>query len=154
MSRAKNLSDEDVAKIVEILDGWSGTLRWELLVDAVERRLFARYTRQALNNHKRIKVAFSNRKSELARSDTTPTKSVSSPELQLALDRNDRLSSENKRLKDENTGLLEQFVRWAYNAHLRGLDEEYLNRPLPRINRGQTKVRNIGIAAKNVPKNG
>lgn len=154
MSRAKNLSDEDVAKIVEVLDGWSGTLRWELLIDAVERRLFARYTRQALNNHKRIKAAFSNRKNELARSGNSPKTSVFSPELQLALDRNDRLSFENTRLKKENTGLLEQFVRWAYNAHLRGLDEEFLNRPLPRVNRGQTKVRKIRLATVKVLKDG
>jgi hypothetical protein len=49
-----------------------------------------------------------------------------------------RLEAENERLRTENDQLLEQFARWAYNAHTRGLDEKFLNRVLPSVNRGQT----------------
>lgn len=49
-----------------------------------------------------------------------------------------RLEAETARLKDENNRLLVQFATWAFNAHTRGLDEVFLNRPLPRISRGQT----------------
>lgn len=50
----------------------------------------------------------------------------------------DRLEAENQRLEAENQQLLEQFVVWEYNAHVRGLTKEYLSQPLPHINRGQT----------------
>ena len=32
---------------------------------------------------------------------------------------------------------LEQFVRWAYNAHIRGLDKDFLNQPLQRLTEGR-----------------
>jgi hypothetical protein len=146
MKRAKNLSDEDVVKIVEVLDGWAGKLTWELFIVAIEKRLFARYTRQALHKHTRIKDAFSHRKAILANDGDRPRKMASSPELQFALDRIDRLTGEVERLKAENTRLLEQFVRWAYNAHTRGLDEGFLTRPLPPVNRQQTPPTRVETA--------
>lgn len=154
MSRARNLRDEDVAKIVEVLDGWTGKLTWELLIDAIEKRFFARYTRQALHKHTRIKDAFSHRKGEIANKGEKPRKTASSPELQLALDRLDRLTGENERLKAENTRLLEQFVRWAYNAHKRNLNEAFLNRPLPTVNRQQTRSRRADRVVASVSKKG
>lgn len=141
MSRAKNLLDDDIAKIVEVLDGWAGKLTWELLIDAIEKRFLARYTRQALHKHTRIKDAFALRKDALSNGGGLPRKAASSPELQLALDRIDRLTGENERIKAENQRLLEQFVVWAYNAHTRGLDKDFLSQPLPRVNRDQTVKR-------------
>jgi len=136
--RSKNLGYAEIKQIAEILDGWSGKLTWELLIDAIELRMFSRYTRQALYKHERIRHAFELKKNELSevRNDV---KRVASPQLQIALDRIARLESENRRLESENNLLLEQFSRWAYNAHTRGLDHEFLNRPLPSVNRGQTK---------------
>jgi len=136
--RSKNLGDSEIKQIVEILDGWSGKLTWELLIDAIELRIFSRYTRQALYKHERIRHAFELKKNEpfLGRKNA---KQVATPQLQIALDRIARLQSENRRLESENNQLLEQFSRWAYNAHTRGLDYEFLNRPLPSVNRGQTK---------------
>lgn len=154
MSRAKNLRDEDVAKIVEVLDGWAGKLTWALLIDAIEKRFFARYTRQALHKHARIKDAFAHRKVVLAKGGERPRKAASSPELQLALDRIDRLTGESERLKAENSRLLEQFSRWAYNAHTRNLDEDFLSRPLPPVDRQQTPVSRVGRAAASLPKKG
>ncbi len=136
--RAKNLGDSEIKKIAEILDGWSGKLTWELLIDAIELRMFSRYTRQALYKHERIRHAFELKKNELSEG-RKDVKRVASPQLQIALDRIARLESENRRLESENNQLLEQFSRWAYNAHTRGLDSEFLNRPLPSVNRGQTK---------------
>lgn len=141
MTRAKNLTNADIEKIVEILDGWTGTLRWELLINAIESRLYTRYTRQALHRHARITNAFAHRKQELSGSAGKASKQVASPELQLALDRIERLTNECSRLKAENNLLLEQFVRWAYNAHLRGLDEKFLNQPLPDVNRRADELR-------------
>lgn len=132
--RAKNLDDGNIKQIVEILDGWSGKLTWELLIDDIALRMHNRYTRQALNKHERIRHAFDLRK----KTDDATVRKVSSPELQVALERIAKLESENKRLESENQRLLEQFVRWAYNAHTRGLDHAFLSRPLPPVNRGQT----------------
>lgn len=136
--RSKNLSDAEIKQIAEILDGWSDKLTWELLIDVIELRMFNRYTRQALYKHERIRNAFELKKNELSGGGKA-VKRVTSPQLQIALDRIDRLEAENRRLESENNMLLEQYARWAYNAHTRGLDHEFLNRPLPLVNRGQTK---------------
>lgn len=147
MSRARNIQDEDVAKIVEILDGWTGKLSWKLLLDAIEKRLSVRYTRQALHKYTRITHAFRHRKDALANDDVQPRRKNLSPELKLALDRIDRLTAENKRLEAENLRLLEQFTRWVYNANTRGLDDAFLNRSLPSIDRGATGGRPVGMRA-------
>lgn len=136
--RSKNLGDAEIKQIVEILDGWSDKLSWDLLINAIELRVFSRYTRQALYKHERIRNAFELKKNELFGAGKD-AKKAATPQLQIALDRIARLQSENRRLESENNRLLEQFSRWAYNAHTRGLDDNFLNRPLPSVNRGQTK---------------
>jgi predicted kinase len=142
--RAKNLSDTDIKLIVEILDGWSGKLTWDLLIDDISLRMHSRYTRQALNKHERIRHAFDLRK----KSDEVTIRRASSPELQMALERIARLEAKSVRLESENQRLLEQFVRWAYNAHTRGLDQDFLNRPLPSVNRRQTNQQDKKETAK------
>lgn len=137
--RAKNLGDAEIKQVVEILDGWSGKLTWELLINAIELRSYNRYTRQALHKHERIYHAFEMTKQRLNDCDPTTIKKMASPALQAALERIARLEAESKRLESENDRLLEQFARWAYNAHMRGLDQEFLSRALPMVNRGQTR---------------
>lgn len=139
MTRAKNLSATDVETIVRILDGWSGKLTWDLLIQAVARRTRSTYSRQALNNHERIKNAFGLRKNELAGKPISGEKKADSPELQVALERIARLEGENQRLHMENNSLMEKFATWAYNAHSRGLDEKFLSQPLPMVDRATTK---------------
>lgn len=137
--RSKNLGDDEIAAIVAILDGCSGKLTWESLIDAIEQRRMGRYTRQALHKHARIRQAFSLRKQTLAQQPDSAGGPPASPELHAALQRIARLEAENLRHSAENQGLLEQFVCWAYNAHTRGLDEGFLSRPLPPVHRQQTK---------------
>ena len=132
--RARNLDDAGIKDIVEILDGWSEKLTWDLLIEAINFRTHNKYTRQALHKHQRIKNAFELCKARLADSDVA-IRNVRSPELQKALERIARVEAENKRLESENNQLLEQFVRWAYNAHTRGLESDFLNQPLPPVNR-------------------
>lgn len=135
--RAKNLTDKDIADIVSILDGWSGKLSWDLLIEAIEQRRRVTYTRQALHKYERIQHAFSLRKKDLS-DGAGEVQQVEFPELQAALERIARLEGENARLAAENQRLLEQFATWAYNAHTRGLDNAFLSRPLPPVNRDQT----------------
>lgn len=142
--RARNIGDADIEIIVGILDGWTDKLTWDALINAAERRLRARYTRQALHQHTRIKQAFQLTKERLT--GTPPVTGQDSAKLgpaeaQALVDRYEKLAAENIRLKLENERLLEQFVVWAYNAHTRGLDKEFLNRPLPQVNRDQTKIK-------------
>lgn len=140
MSRARerNLDDEVVAGIVQVLDGWSGKLSWEALIEAVEKRAGLRYTRQALHRHERVRVAFTVRKKALSGQSHELEHVAATPELQMALDRIARLEGENQRLEAENSNLLEQFARWAYNAQTRNLTKEFLNNPLPTVDREQS----------------
>jgi hypothetical protein len=136
--RAPNLEDERIEIIVGILDGWTGKLTWEALIEAIELRTHARYTRQALHKHQRIRQAFSFRKKAMMPGCDKGESNDGSPELRATMQRMARLEAENERLRTENDQLLGQFARWAYNAHTRGLDEKFLNRALPDVNRGQT----------------
>lgn len=153
MRRAKNLEDDDIENIVKILDGWSGRLTWEAFIDAIETRLFARYTRQALHKHVRIQKAFALRKEALSRGGHSG-KVASTPELQAALERIARLKGENERLDAENNLLLEQFARWTYNASTRGLDEAFLNAPLPDVDRQRSQKSRVGRVVASLGKKG
>lgn len=135
--RSKNLTDDAISQIVRLLDGWTGKLTWDALIDAIVTRLHFRYTRQALHKHERIRAAYSLRKEALGAPKEKSEPHNSGP-LVNALARITRLEAENQRLEHENQRLLEQFVVWAYNAHTRGLDKNFLSQPLPRVNRDQT----------------
>jgi hypothetical protein len=135
--RSRNLQDEDIQTIIAMLDGWSGPLTWDMLIDAVYRRLHSKYTRQALHKHQHIKIAFEVRKKNLQAGEP-PLRG--SAQLQKALERISRLEAENQRLQTENDRLLEQFARWSFNAYVHGLGETQLNRSLPEIDRRQTPV--------------
>jgi hypothetical protein len=138
---AVHLSDKDIESIVKIIDGWSRSekLTWDNLILVVQTRLFRKYSRQALSRHERIKRAYTLKKQFLSTGSDSKTE-FKSVELQKAMERIERLKAENERLKDENNALLEQFARWAYNAHTRGLDEAFLNRALMPVDRERTKI--------------
>ena len=130
----KRLSEADIEAIIGIIDGWRGDqISWPALIDATERRLGFRISRQALSAHGRIKLAYRTRKEGLKR-EAPPPPSVAS----VLRERLDRAEAEVERLKAENAALLEQFVRWQYNAEVHNLDKERLNNPLPAIDRERT----------------
>lgn len=138
--RSRNLSPDDVELIVGLLDGWGSALTWKGLIESVERRLYFRYTRQALHAHQRIRDAFGLCKERLARRDRKRGEKHVSPEMRLLMERLARRDAEVERLKGENQRLMEQFVVWLYNAQIRGVGQAELDRPLPRVDRGQTKA--------------
>ena len=133
--RSRNLDDAAISEIVGIVDGCTGPLTWQLLIEAIDERTRVRYTRQALNNHERIKLAFSVRRETLKASRGPMRVETTTSEHAALLQVNARLGAEIDRLKAENAMLLEQFVRWSYNANNHGVGEEVLNRPLPAVNR-------------------
>jgi len=121
------LTDKDLLTILGIIDGWQGKLTYEKLIDASEIPLKHRFSRQALFANNRIREAIDTRKESLR--NGIGIKPVKSVELQKALEKIDRLEAENRRLANENDGLLKQFTRWAVNAHNRGFTLEDLNKP-------------------------
>jgi hypothetical protein len=136
--RSRNLDDAAIGEIVGILDGCTGPLSWNILIEAIDDLTRIRYTRQALNNHARIKLAFSLRRESLKATGAPMRVNTAAPEVAALLQVNARREAEIDRLKAENTRLLEQFVRWSYNANNRGVGEEVLNRPLPAVNRSSS----------------
>tara|TARA_Y100000034_G_scaffold101927_1_gene126528 strand:+ start:7114 stop:7527 length:414 start_codon:yes stop_codon:yes gene_type:complete len=132
---AKHLTDEDIKKVVELLDDWpvDSRLTWDFLVEAVEHDYKLKTTRQTLSKQRRIKTAFKEVKAIIS-GNSSNTKTVNQslpPSLKVAADRLDSLKRKNERLEAENNMLLEQFHTWLYNAHLHGVTPEQLNRPLP-----------------------
>lgn len=129
---AKHLTAADIAAIVNDLYSWEGPLSWEGLCDKVSSVIGKRPTRQSLSSHLEIRKAFAQAKIQSrAGAVSVPTPSS----LKIAGERISRLEAEINALKGENSRLLEQFVRWQYNASNAGIHESQLNKPLPRIDR-------------------
>lgn len=142
--REKNLDEAAIEEVVQVLDGWQGKLTWDLLVKAVAQRTGRTYTRQAFHRHQRISETFQLCKQQVSRSRPLTEKSperLSADEVKALIDRCARLEGENARLRVVNERLLLQFEVWLYNAHTRGLDADFLNRPLPSIDREVTRLK-------------
>lgn len=131
--RSKNLNDNIIEKIVEILDGWSGSLTWDNLIIEIELHLKDKYTRQTLAKHTRIKSAFDLTKKRI--SDEPETQSKGSVEIQVLQQVITKLEAKNARLNRENQDLLAQFARWQYNSYAKGVTKEELDKPLPKVDR-------------------
>lgn len=132
---AKHLTDKDIERVVEILDGWRNKLTWEALCDACAPVIGTKPARQTLLKFSRITTAYDACKKRLK--EGLP-KSSTPPSMRVAVERINKIEQENERLKRENTELLQQFVVWQYNAHAHGLSNHELNKALPSIDRGQT----------------
>lgn len=128
--RSRNLRDEDIERIVRLLDTWTGPLSWRLLIDAIAERLGCRYSRQALHNRTRIQLAFSHARGHVQHRTSAP-----STQRQIELARLEVEKARSARLRRENDALLQQFVVWQYNALAHGMTEKELNRPLRRSER-------------------
>ena len=145
-TRAPNLDDEGIERIVLVLDSWSEPkLTWSLLIDYIHRSFNILYTRQALDRHPRISQAYQFRKKN---------QRIQTPEATPDDERIKALQIEVARLKRENNQLLEQFVRWISNVrrieqkswehdwreHRDEIRKE-LDKPLSKVDRGGSAVR-------------
>lgn len=133
---AKHLTKVDIEKILHALDGWEGRLTWEALCDSLLPKIGTRPTRQTLSAYVQIQEAFQHKK---GRGDVANARAKVPPSLTVAAQRIKRLEEENARLRNENEGLLEQFVIWQYNAYCHGLTEQQLTAPLPKARRGSSE---------------
>lgn len=133
---AKHLTLADVDAIVDIIRGWStGKLTWDGVCNSAVAVIGIKTTRQTLNAHKPIKEAYSAKKSGL---QFRESRTAMPSSLAIAAQRIARQQSVIDELKATNAALLEQFVRWQYNAHKYGVKERQLNEVLPRIDRERT----------------
>jgi hypothetical protein len=134
---AKHLTSKNIDALVALLDVWEGKLTWEALCAEGAKLVGSRPTRQTLNAHERIKTAFLGRKAHLMAGGYEPSKRP--PSLSIAEQRIRRLEGENRRLREESDRLLEQFVRWQYNAYKHGMSKDKLNASLPLIDRDSSE---------------
>ena len=136
-SRSKNLTDGDIEIVVSILDGIDGKLTWGDLIEVLYVRTGELYTRQALSKHSRIKRAYDISKERIVREreDTNRIDTSLSQKEYILVEKIKTLEAENERIKQENSDLLLQFARWAYNSYAHGMTPEQLNKELPAVDR-------------------
>lgn len=133
---AKHLKQADVEAIVDIIRGWpTEKLTWEGICEAAAKVIGKTPTRQTLNAHAAIKDAYAAKKSGLK---VHGPRTAMPSSLAVAAQRIARLQTENDELRMKNDALLEQFVKWQYNAYKYGVKDHQLNEPLPRIDRERT----------------
>lgn len=146
--RSPNLTPTRVDAIVTLVRGWHGRLTWPALIKAAEERFGCTYTRQALFKHDRIRVAYETYREAAQRATPGKPGGQMSGALRASMDRIYRLQQENAELRKREMLLLEQFHRWAYHASSRGLTQEFLDRPLPPLNRrgNRTSSRKTALA--------
>lgn len=128
----KHLTPLELSTIEDALYSWKGGITWAGVCAKAEGLIGKSVTRQTLSGNSVIKRAYDQAKSKKNNLDRI---SPSPSSLKIAADRISRLESEIAALKYENSKLIEKFLRWQYNAHIKGLTEAHLNRPLPVIDR-------------------
>lgn len=133
---AKHLQSRHVKAIVDTIRGWSNRkLTWDAVCDSSAKLLRHRYARQTIYAHDEIRSAYKAKKEGLQARGSRPAMPSS---LAIAAQRLARQQAVTDELKAKNSALLEQFVRWQYNAYKHGLTELHLNEDLPRIDRERT----------------
>jgi hypothetical protein len=133
----KRLREQDITAIVDMIRGWKkDKITWQMICTASGKLLSGIPTRQALQAHKPIKEAYLVRRDNLKVHDTNLSHPSS---LAIAAQRISRQQSIIDELTRKNQALMEQFVRWQYNAYKHGLKEHQLNEPLPHIDRDRTE---------------
>lgn len=134
---AKHLKQADIEAIVDIIRGWSTEkLTWEGICVSAAEVIGKTPTRQTLNAHAAIKDAYAAKKGGLK---VHAPRTAMPSSLAVAAQRIARLQTEIDEYRARNDALLEQFVKWQYNAYKHGLKEHQLNAELPRIDRERTE---------------
>lgn len=118
-------------QIVALINRWTlewGKLTGPSLEKKVEGCLKLKLTRQGMFKHEPILTAFTDRTAVLA---GNKPKRVRSIDQDLAAQRILSREAEIDRLKRVVEGYEERFVRYVYNAKMKGMTVEELERPLP-----------------------
>jgi len=132
----RHLTDHDIQVLLDLIDGWEGRFTWDGLCDRAGEVFGFRPTRQTLNAHRTVKSAFDAKKNYI-KIGAKPSRRPSS--LSYAEQKIRKLESEVERHKYENERLIEQFIRWQYNAQKRGVTKAMLDEFLPVIDRDSSE---------------
>ncbi len=130
---AKHLNRQDISSIVNLIRGWEeAKLTWSAICDEAEPLIGKLPTRQSLNAHEAIRIAYQAKKDALK--GKTPKKPRPAC-LNAAASRIANLEAELAELKEQNRKYKQMFTIWQYNAYKKGITESQLNLPLPKIDR-------------------
>jgi predicted RNase H-like nuclease (RuvC/YqgF family) len=135
------ITEQNISKVVKLLNTWKGKLTWLLLCEKVSKMLEVdNVTRQALSSYKDIQEAYSNKKEQL-RDNNEPSK-LKNTNTEYLISQINSLEAELAIANKTIETYKQRFVRWQYNAYHHGirvesLDDavEILNKPLIEINR-------------------
>lgn len=130
---AKHLTKKDISSIVNLVRGWDEQrLTWDSICHAAEPLIGKLPTRQSLNAHEAILIAYKTKKDSLK--GKTPRKPRPAS-LNAAASRIANLEAELAELKEQNRKFKEMFIVWQYNSYKHGMKESQLNMALPKIDR-------------------
>jgi hypothetical protein len=137
--RAPDLTEATIAVVVDLLDGWTGKLTWDLLIAEVLRLTGFEYSRFTFAEYPGIANAFTIKKRKLSGTLARGPRTPRDGQILAALDEAQRFREKAERLERENELLLEQFLMWAVNAERHGVTIAQLNAPLALPNRERSK---------------
>ncbi|UDF35984.1 UNVERIFIED_ORG: hypothetical protein LHJ69_02630 [Shinella sp. XGS7] len=137
--RAPDLTEATISKVLDLLDGWTGKLTWDLLIAKVAEVTGYEYSRFTFAEYPRLANAFAVKKKVVSGTLTRGPRTTRDGQIQAALDKAKRFEEKANRLERENELLLEQFQTWAVNAERHGVTIDKLNAPLALPNRERSK---------------
>ena len=134
----KIITDRTLPIALKELDKWSGKLTWDLYAKQLAKVLGEdKISRHTLLSYPALVGAFNDRKKGLKEESEKEEADIT---LEHSKDQVTMLEAKVQRLEKQNTQLLEQFVRWQYNAYMYSkVDMKVLNsnldKPLPKVDR-------------------
>lgn len=134
MPKNRKFRRADIDAIIHLINTWPHpSISWEDVCSKSEPILGFLPSRQGLSQKDEILVAFQSKK----KCDRNPRETVvrSPSNLAVAGRRISELTAEVAKLKSVNSSLRDRFQMWQYNAHLHGMSQSDLERPLPKIDR-------------------
>jgi hypothetical protein len=130
---APHLTSEDIERAVSLLAGWAGELTWNDFSTILGSRLESGhvYSKVALSKHEKITTAFRNAKARLKKeAGDVGEESYGRSAVAVLRRKLDQTNAELKRANELNQELIEQFIRWQFNAERFGVKRQQLNAPL------------------------
>ena len=134
MPKNRVFRQTEIDAIVQVIRAWpKDTISWADVCKHATPILGFTPSRQGMNQRAPILEAFQARKKNLRVSTKQASPMPSS--LAVAARRIGILNAEISELKAMNTRLMDRFQKWQYNAHLKGMNDATLDKPLPPIDR-------------------
>ena len=135
------LSESRVLHITKLISGLPSQTSptWERIVKEVESQTGCLWSRQALEAHVKIKLAYKNKKQEFrALSSTGMSPRTRLPEKMILEQKYQSLRDENSELRNTLLDYDVRLITYTQNAINHGITQEQLERPLVPPHRGQT----------------